>query len=135
MDHGMVTRMQVDRYKQIIAQKETQIGTLRTQLTYTFEAVQHWQAREAKAHKEIARLQTMVNDYVESLKANLKLIHALRIPCDCEPPGSGEFCNGCCQVQALLLDDVAEFGPEAWENFREAFAEAVAKVREGHDHA
>lgn len=53
---------------------------------------------------------------------------ALR-PCQCNPPGSGEICNGCCKVREILADQVAESGPEAWVDFCEAFDAAVQAVR------
>lgn len=69
---------------------------------------------------DIARLM-LVN---RRLKRELE---ALRRPCTHPSPEPG--CPWCA-VYEHLADDVAEAGPEAWENFRQAWDAAVQAVRE-----
>jgi hypothetical protein len=58
----------------------------------------------------------------------------LRMPCRCDPPGSGEYCNGACRMRSALemISSVPRSG-EAWlmrDWMLKTFDDAVIEVRQ-----
>jgi hypothetical protein len=77
-------------------------------------------------------LEEEISDQDQHIAAIQTEIAQLKLPCRCDPPGSGEYCNGCCRVRGWL-DDMAsqQDMPAMRRNLMDNFDSAVRAVRRG----
>jgi Tfp pilus assembly protein PilE len=80
-----------------------------------------WNNEQARCHQlkvEVTRLKERLSGAVELTQT----------PCQCDPPGSGECCNGCCRVRECVIGLLG--GTIGWEEIVTIFDRAVARVIE-----